>query len=98
VTNTGAAGFLTLFPDDSSEIPLAADLTWSAHQTIGNLGVANLGSTATMDFFNGSTGSTDVVIDADGFYRATVPPAATARAAGHAPLTGKRTAKRLSIS
>jgi hypothetical protein len=98
VTNTGAAGFLTVFPDDSPTIPLAADLTWAATQTIGNLAVAKLGSTATMDFFNGSTGSTDVVLDAEGFYSATAPAAATARAAGSSPFTptnGKRTAKPL---
>ena len=81
VTNTGAAGYLTVFPDDSAAIPLAADITWAPQQTIGNLVVADLGSTAAFAFFNGSTASTDVVIDVQGYYSATAPPAAASKAA-----------------
>ncbi len=68
VTNTGAPGFLTIFPNDSTAIPLAADITWATQQTIGNLTVANLGSNGEMAIFNGSNGSTDVIIDVVGYY------------------------------
>lgn len=98
VTNTAAAGFMTVFPDDSQSIPLAADLTWSQNQTIGNLVVANPGSTSTIDLFNGSQGSTDLVIDVEGYYSATPPAAAaantpSARRSLVTPSSSKRTAK-----
>jgi len=75
VTNTAAAGFLTVFPGSSATVPLAADITWAAHQTIGNLVVANLGTTGALDIFNGSAGRADVIVDIEGYYSAT-PPAA----------------------
>lgn len=77
VTNTRAPGFLTLFPDDASQIPLAADITWAAGQTVGNLVVADLGSTSSFDFFNGSNGNTDVVIDVVGYYSSSAPAASS---------------------
>jgi hypothetical protein len=95
VTDTGAAGFLTVFPDDSPSIPLAADITWSSGQTIGNLVEADPGSTSTIDMFNGSSASTDLVIDVEGYY-STTPPAATPAVAGHSvvkPSSAKRIAK-----
>ena len=47
---------------------LAADITWAGGQTIGNLVVADPGSTETIDLFNGSSASTDLVIDVEGYY------------------------------
>jgi Pro-kumamolisin, activation domain/Putative Ig domain len=73
VTDTAGAGFLTVFPGNSATVPLAADITWAAHQTIGNLVVANLGTTGALDIFNGSTGSADVIVDIEGYYSATPP-------------------------
>jgi hypothetical protein len=72
VTNAGAAGFLTVYPADST-LPLAADITWAAHQTIGNLTVADVGSTGTVAIFNGSLASADVVVDLEGYYSPTAP-------------------------
>lgn len=73
VTNTVAAGFLTVFPQADDILPPAADLTWAKGQTIGNLTVADAGSTAAFVAYNGSTASTDVVIDEDGFYSPVAP-------------------------
>ena len=73
VTNTAAAGYLTVFPDDATTLPLAADLTWAAHQTIGNLVVADLGSTGALAVYNGSGASTDVILDEEGYYSTTAP-------------------------
>jgi hypothetical protein len=68
VTNTGSAGFLTVFPDSSATIPLAADITWSPGQTIANLAAVSLGGTAALAVFNGSGWSTDVILDVQGYY------------------------------
>lgn len=91
VTDTGAAGFLTVFPDSSATIPLAADITWSPGQTVANLAAVYLGTTSALAVFNGSSGSTDVVVDIEGYYAnaAIVAPAV----AGHSvvmPTTATR--------
>jgi hypothetical protein len=93
VVDTGAAGYLTVFPDDDPNIPLAADLTWAPGQVVGNFTVADLGATATMAVFNGSSASTDVVIDAVGYY-STSPTGASPRAVNSLfkSITAKRSA------
>ncbi|MGH9126571.1 MAG: protease pro-enzyme activation domain-containing protein [Acidimicrobiales bacterium] len=73
VTDTAAAGYLTVFPQSNTSVPLAADLTWAKGQTIGNLTVDGTGSTSAFVAFNASPASTDVVIDEDGFYSPTAP-------------------------
>ncbi len=95
VTNTGAPGFLTVFPDSAPAIPLAADLTWSGGQTIGNLVVADPGSTETIDLFNGSSASTDLVLDVEGYYSTTAPAAAPAIAGASHSVVRPSSAKRI---
>lgn len=91
VTNTASVGYLTVFPDDDVDVPLAADLVWAHNQTISNLAIADLGSTSTMDYFNGGPGNVDVIIDEQGFYSATVPAGASRLgAAARTGLTARR--------
>jgi hypothetical protein len=67
VTNTSAAGYLTLFPSDASTRPLSSDLNWTAGLTVPNLVVVKLGADGKVAMFNG-VGSTDVIADVVGWY------------------------------
>lgn len=97
VTNTTAPGFLTVFPDDDTTIPLAADITFAAGQTIGNLVVADLGTSSAFDFFNGANGNTDVIIDVVGYFSPTAPTASARPSVTLSPqsLVMPKSAKRL---
>jgi hypothetical protein len=66
VTNTSAAGFLTVWPDGSA-LPFASDLNWTAGGTVPNLVVVALGPTGVIDIYN-LAGSTDVIVDVVGYY------------------------------
>jgi len=65
-THTTAAGFLTVYPSTSAR-PNASDLNWPAGLTVPNLVVATLGTTGTISFYN-SSGSTDVIVDLEGYF------------------------------
>ncbi len=67
VTRPTARGFLTVFPGDVSQLPLASDLNWVPDQTVPNLVIVKLGADGSISVFN-SAGTTDVVIDVVGWY------------------------------
>ena len=62
----GAAGYLTVWPSATAR-PLASNLNFVPGQTIPNLVVVALGSDGKVSLFNGSNGSTDIVIDVCGW-------------------------------
>jgi len=64
VTDTTAAGFLTVYPNAR---PATSDLNWVKGQTVPNLAVATLSSGGTLNFYN-ATGSTDLVVDIAGWF------------------------------
>ncbi len=66
VTDTTAPGFLTLWPDGTTQ-PLASDINWVAGETLPNLVVVKLGADGSIDFYNGP-GMTDVIVDVVGWY------------------------------
>ena len=73
VTNTTTGGYLTAFPAEAASAPTASNLNWSPGQTIPNLvtvklgvGGANAGKIKILNSF----GSTDVIADVVGYYRA----------------------------
>ncbi len=66
VTNTTAAGFLTVFPGDAAQ-PLASDLNWTGGLTVPNLVVVKLGADGKVAIYN-PAGSTDVIADVVGWY------------------------------
>jgi outer membrane protein assembly factor BamB len=84
-TNTSAAGFLTAFPT-GSVVPLASNLNWTAGRTVPNLVSVQVGSGGQVSFYN-SAGSTDVVVDLEGYFS---PPSGTA--GGEVALTPARIA------
>ncbi len=64
-TDTTAPGYLTVFPGGTP--PTASNLNWAAGGTVANLVVAALNSSGGVTIYNHS-GSTDVVIDAMGYF------------------------------
>jgi IPT/TIG domain/Carboxypeptidase regulatory-like domain len=78
VTETGAGGFLTVYPGTSA-LPTASNLNWSeAGVTIPNLVTVQLGSDGSVKIRNGSPRSVQVIADIAGYYLAAAPvPAPT---------------------
>jgi hypothetical protein len=66
VTNTTAASYLTVWPDNTTR-PLASDLNFVGGLTVANLVVVQLGSGSKVDIYN-AYGSTDVIVDLVGWY------------------------------
>jgi len=71
VTDTTAAGFLTIYPAGTAR-PMASDLNWSPGETRANMDIADVGQSQSVDAYN-SFGSTDVIIDVNGWYEASSP-------------------------
>ncbi len=83
VTNTTAASYLTVYPMGSTQ-PLASNLNWVTGETIPNLVSVQVGSGGAITIFN-AVGSTDVVVDLEGYFAA---PSGTA--GGEVALTPAR--------
>jgi hypothetical protein len=67
VTDPTAPGYLTVWPAGSSQ-PLASNLNFIANQTIANLVIAKVGTNGQVAFYNGSTGTSQVVVDVVGWF------------------------------
>ncbi|MFI7360453.1 PKD domain-containing protein [Streptomyces avidinii] len=80
VTNTTAAGYLTVSPDPNALWqyqnkthtppipPNSSNLNWTAGKTVPNLVQASTGANGIVDFFNRSGNNIDLVIDIFGVY------------------------------
>ena len=68
VTSPTADGYLTVFPSGTAR-PLASSINFAPGQTVANMVVAKLGPAGTIDIFN-STGSTQVIVDVEGWFGA----------------------------
>jgi hypothetical protein len=66
VTNTSAAGFLTVYPTGAPR-PVSSNLNWVTHLTVPNLVDVAIGDGGQVTFYNG-IGTTDVVVDLEGWY------------------------------
>ena len=69
VTDGGAPGYLTVWPAAAPQ-PLTSELNWSAGQTTENLAVAEVSSQGALSFYNGSSATVQLVIDACGWFAA----------------------------
>ena len=68
VTDPKAPGYLTVFPG-TNPLPTASNLNWSAAgTTIPNLVTVQVGSDGSIKFYNGSGGTSEVVVDTAGYY------------------------------
>ena len=75
VTNPTLASYLTVYPA-GTPLPLASNLNFPAGATAPNRVVVKLGSAGQVAIFNG-LGSTDVVVDVNGWFTDTSNPSAT---------------------
>ena len=66
VTGPTAAGFLTVFADDAVR-PTASNLNFVKGQTVPNLVVAPVGANGKVAFYNGSSGSVQMIADVAGY-------------------------------
>ncbi len=71
VTDTTAASYLTAWPTGTTQ-PNASNLNWVAGETVPNLVEVTLGTANQVSFYN-YAGSTDVVVDLEGFVASTTP-------------------------
>ena len=67
--NPTASGFLTVFPEGTT-MPTVSNLNFVADETVANLVTVPFSSTGMVSIFN-HVGSTNVVIDVDGYYTST---------------------------
>jgi len=67
VTQPTSWGYLTAWPSGSS-VPQASNLNFVANQTIPNLVIAKVGANGQVEFYNGSSGTTHVVVDVMGWF------------------------------
>ncbi len=67
VTDTTAAGYLTVYPGNVSPVPLASDLNWVHGLTVPNFVVVQVAPDGSVDIYN-SAGNTDVIVDVVGWY------------------------------
>ncbi len=65
VTGPARGGYLTVYPDGGA-MPNASTLNFAANQTIANQTTAMVGSDGYVDFYNGSPGVIDLVVDTFG--------------------------------
>lgn len=73
VTQPSANGFLTVYPDQdgtgaAESVPTTSNLNFAAGQTVPNLVVVPVGPNGVIDFYNGSSGHTQVIADVSGYF------------------------------
>jgi len=66
VTNTTATSYLTVHPTGEPR-PLAANLNWTAGDTVSNRVIAKLGNAGRVTLYN-NAGDTDLVVDTNGWF------------------------------
>jgi hypothetical protein len=67
VTDTLAPGYITVYPDGVSR-PTASSLNFVANQTVPNLVIAPVGAGGSVDFYNGSSNTVQLVADVSGYF------------------------------
>ncbi len=82
-TDTTASSYLSVYPAGETR-PLLSNLNWTAGQTVPNLVIVPLGSNGQVTFYNNS-GSTDIVVDLEGYF---APAGSTA--GSYVPMTPAR--------
>ncbi len=72
VTNPTAPGYISAYADQTAQ-PTASNVNFNGRDTVPNLVVVPIGSNGVVDFFNGSPGTTQLLVDIDGYYEAGTP-------------------------
>jgi hypothetical protein len=74
-TNATSGSYLTVYPDGEN-VPTASNVNFLKGQTVPNLVVVPVGADGKVDFYN-RAGTTDIVADVQGYFRADSGPKAT---------------------
>ncbi|MET9958042.1 PKD domain-containing protein [Streptomyces sp. NPDC006326] len=82
VTNTATPGHVTAFPGGGTR-PTTSNLNFEAGQTVPNMVVVPVGKDGTVELYNGSWKSVDLIADATGYFTRTA-------ASGYTPMTPVR--------
>lgn len=69
VTAPTSGGYITAYPAGTTR-PSSSNVNFSAKQTIANLTTVRVGANNTVDLFNASPGSVQLVADVEGYYAA----------------------------
>lgn len=85
VTDTTAAGYLSVYPAGGSQ-PVVSNLNWTAGATVPNLVIVPVGASGQVTFYN-HTGQADVVADLEGYF---APETIGSTAGSYVPLTPAR--------
>ncbi len=87
VTTPTANGLLTVYPDGAS-VPVVSNLNFGSGETVPNLVTVEVGSDGKVDFYNGASGTTQILADLAGYYVAPLgAPTGITAAAGNAQAT-----------
>ncbi len=69
VTGPGAPGFLTLYPADTPNAPLASSINFRAGETRANNAVLQLAANGSgLKVLNGSAGAAHFILDVNGWF------------------------------
>lgn len=66
VTDAKASGFLTVYPDHTAR-PNSSTLNFVQGRTVANTLMASVGSAGQVEFYNGSSGPIDLIVDTFGY-------------------------------
>jgi hypothetical protein len=76
VTAPTTAGYITVYPTGTT-LPTASNLNFAKGQTIPNLVLAKLGTNGSVNLYNGSTGTVELIADVSGYVLAGSAPPVT---------------------
>jgi hypothetical protein len=67
VVNAASGGYLTVAPDGAG-VPKVSNINFGAGETLPNLAIVQIPADRKIDFYLGSAGSADLVVDLEGYY------------------------------
>ena len=82
VTDAQAAGYVAAYADGTSQ-PITSNVNFGKGKNVANMAIVPIGADGEVDFYNGGSGSIDLIADASGYF-------ATEQADGYKPLTPVR--------
>ncbi len=83
-----APGYLTAYPTADTTVPVASDLNWTANEIVPNFTVADTAGTGRVAIFNSQGATSNLVIDAFGYFTATTNPTVTGVSPTGGPTVG----------
>ena len=83
VTQPSANGYLTAYPGGTTR-PTSSNVNFSRDETVANLATVRVDANGNLNLYNGSSGTTELIADVEGYY------VAGSAGAGYVPVTPKR--------